>query len=196
MLLRATPTHRRTTYSLSAILLKTCRIYYCRFIKSQWVGMQRMSVLFSSALIVWKIGTKCWFASRISQMLPKEFNVQLTVEDSPLDDRTVSIPPEKTQSVLFSGDPSGLEEKVISVHLGIEDDLLLDNSAAAILSGVSPLRILLVSDNQKSLLPELLSSYGKRMDLDVVVPADYPRDWQCGCSDFRWQYPCRTRGFQ
>ena len=104
---------------------------------------------------------------------PKEFNVQLAVEDSPLDDRTVSIPPEKTQSVLFSGDPSGLEEKVISVHLGIEDDFLLDNSAAAILSGVSPLRILLVSDNQKSLLPELLSSYGKRMDLDVVVPADY-----------------------
>ena len=103
----------------------------------------------------------------------KEFTVQLTIEDSPLDDRTVFIPPEKTQSVLFTGDPSGLEEKVISVHLGIEDDFSLDNRASAILSGMSPLRILLVSDNQKSLLPELLNSYGKHVDLDSVIPADY-----------------------
>ena len=104
---------------------------------------------------------------------PKEIRVQLEVEDVPLDDRMVSIAPEKTQSVLFSGDPSGLEEKIISVHLGIEDDFSLDNSASAILSGVSPLRILLVSDNQKSLLPELLSSYGKHVELNRVVPADY-----------------------
>ena len=103
----------------------------------------------------------------------REFNVQLRVESSPLDDRAVSIPPGETKSVLFSGNPSGLEGKVISVHLGIEDDFTLDNTASAILSGISPLRILLVSDNQKSLLPELLRTYGRRVALDIVAPADY-----------------------
>ena len=103
----------------------------------------------------------------------KEFSVQLRVEDALLDDRTVSIPSEKTKSVLFSGDPSGLEEKVISVHLSIEDDFSLDNTASAILSGVSPLRILLVSDNQKSLLPQLLRAYGKHVALNTVAPVDY-----------------------
>ena len=104
---------------------------------------------------------------------PKEFNVQLAVENSPLDDRTVSIPPDDAKSVLFSGNPSGLEGKVISVHLGIEDDFSLDNTASAILSGVSPLRILLISDNQKSLLPELIRTYGKHVELDMVAPEDY-----------------------
>ncbi len=104
---------------------------------------------------------------------PREFNVQLVVENSPLDDRTVAIPPRTTQSVLFLGDPRGLAGKVISVHLGIEDDFSLDNSVSAILSGVSPLKILLVSDNQQSLLPELLRAYGNRVDLDVVLPTDY-----------------------
>ena len=104
---------------------------------------------------------------------PSEFSVQLTVENAPLDDRTVIVAPGTTTSVLFSGDPRGLEGKVISVHLGIEDDFSLDNSASAILSGVTPLKVLLVSDNQKSLLPELLRTYGKHVDLDVVVPADY-----------------------
>lgn len=103
----------------------------------------------------------------------REFNVQLRVESSPLDDRVVSIPPVETKSVLFSGNPSGLEGKVISVHLGIEDDFPLDNTASAILLGVSPLRILLVSDNQKSLLPELLRAYGRRVALDIVAPTDY-----------------------
>ena len=103
----------------------------------------------------------------------REFNVQLAVENSPLDDRTVSIPPGKTKSVLFSGDPSGLEGTVMSVYLGVEDDFSLDNSVSAILSGVPSLQILLVSDNQKSLLPELLGAYGKHVDLDRVAPADY-----------------------
>ena len=102
-----------------------------------------------------------------------EFKVQLAVENAPLDDRTISIPSETTQSVLFSGDPRGLAGKVISVHLGIADDFSLDNSVSAILPGVSPLKILLVSDNQKSLLPELLRAYGSHVDLDVVLPTDY-----------------------
>ncbi|MDE0424940.1 MAG: BatA and WFA domain-containing protein [Candidatus Poribacteria bacterium] len=102
-----------------------------------------------------------------------EFNVQLAVENAPLDDRTISIPSETTQSVLFSGDPRGLAGKVIRVHLGIADDFSLDNSVSAILPGISPLKILLVNDNQKSLLPELLRAYGSHVDLDVVLPTDY-----------------------
>lgn len=102
-----------------------------------------------------------------------EFKVQLAVENVPLDDRTISIPSETTKSVLFSGNPRGLAGKVISVHLGVADDFSLDNSVSAILPGVSPLKILLVSDNQKSLLPELLRAYGSHVDLDVVLPTDY-----------------------
>ena len=104
---------------------------------------------------------------------PMEFDVQLAVENVPLDDRTVFIPPNETKSVLFSGDPSGLEGKVLSGHLSVDDDFPLDNSAWALLSAVSPLRILLVSDNPKSLLPELLTSYGDHVSLDVIAPSDY-----------------------
>ena len=114
-----------------------------------------------------------WVGIRNFTQIPREFEVQLAVENSPLDDRTVIIPSETTTSVLFSGDPRGLAGKVISVHLEIEDDFSVDNSVSAILSGVSPLKILLVSDNQKSLLPELLRAYGKHVDLDLVTPADY-----------------------
>ena len=104
---------------------------------------------------------------------PMAFDVQLAVENVLLDDRTVAIPANETKSVLFSGDPSGLAGKVLSGHLGVDDDFLLDNRAWALLSAVSPLRILLVSDNQKSLLPELLESYGYHVELDLVDPADY-----------------------
>ena len=102
-----------------------------------------------------------------------EFDVQLAVENVPLDDRTVSISPNETKSVLFSGDPRGLAGKVLSGHLNVDDDFLLDNAAWALLSGISPLRILLVSDNQKSLLPELLKSYGEHVRVNLVDPADY-----------------------
>lgn len=103
----------------------------------------------------------------------REFNVQLAVESVPLDDRMVSIPPSETKSVLFSGDPSGLEGKVLSAHLDVEDHFPLDNSAWALLSPVPSLRILLVSDNPNSLLPELLKSYGDHVQLDLVDPQDY-----------------------
>ncbi len=103
----------------------------------------------------------------------REIDVQLAVENVHLDERTTSIPPGKTKSVLFSGDPIGLEQRVISVHLRLEDDFTLDNSASAILPAVSPLRILLVSDNQNSLLPQLLNSYGNHTKLNTVTPSDY-----------------------
>ncbi|MXV76492.1 VWA domain-containing protein [Candidatus Poribacteria bacterium] len=104
---------------------------------------------------------------------PRELDVQLAVEGEPFDVKTVSIPPGKTKSILFSGDPIGLEGRVMSAHLQVKDNFVVDNSASALLSGVSPLRILLVSDNQKSLLPALLRTYGKHVQLHQVVPADY-----------------------
>ena len=104
---------------------------------------------------------------------PKELDVRLAVEAEPFDERAVTIPPDKTKSILFSGDPSGLVGKVMRAHLQLEDDFLLDNSASALLSTVSSLRMLLVSDNQKSLLPALLKTYGKHVQLRQVVPADY-----------------------
>ena len=103
----------------------------------------------------------------------KEFDVRLAVENVSLDDRKVSIPPSKTKSVRFSGEPSGLEGKVMSVHLDVEDDFALDNSASAILSAVPPLHILLISDNRNSLLPVLLKAYGDHVKLDLVEPVDY-----------------------
>ena len=126
---------------------------------------------------------------------PREFNVQLAVENAPLDDRTVVIPPRTTQSVLFLGDPRGLAGKVISVHLGIEDDFSLDNSVSAILSGVSPLKILLVSDNQKSLLPELLRAYGNHVDLDVVLPTDYHGSGDADIAVFDGSTPAGREAF-
>lgn len=104
---------------------------------------------------------------------PREFDVQLAVEAVPLDDRTVSVPAGGTKSVLFSGDPSGLAGKVLSAHLDVDDHFPLDNRAWALLSPVPSLRILLVSDNRKSLLPELLESYGDHVQLRLVDPADY-----------------------
>ena len=103
----------------------------------------------------------------------REFEVQLAVETVPLDDRTVSVPAGGTKSVLFAGDPSGLAGKVLRASLDVEDDFLLDNTAWALLSPVPALRILLISDNRKSLLPELLESYGDHVQLHVVDPADY-----------------------
>ena len=103
----------------------------------------------------------------------KEFDVRLAVENVSLDDRTVSISPGKTRSILFSDDPSGLEGKVMGVHLDVEDDFALDNSASAILSAVPPLHILLISDNQNSLLHNLLEAYGSHVKLEQVEPVDY-----------------------
>ena len=105
----------------------------------------------------------------------REIDVQLAVENVQLDEKTAAIPPGKTKSILFSGDPSGLEQRVISAHLRLAeaDDFTLDNSASAILPAVSPLRILLVSDNQDSLLPQLLKSYGNHTQLSTVTPSDY-----------------------
>ena len=103
----------------------------------------------------------------------REVEVELAVENATFDSKTVSIPAQETKPALFEGDPAGLVGKIIRVQLPVADDFALDNSAAAVLSGVSQLRILLVSDNEKSLLPTLLETSGEHVDLHQVVPEDY-----------------------
>ncbi len=103
----------------------------------------------------------------------REVAVELAVENATFDSQTVTIPSNETKPVLFEGDPAGLVGRVLRVHLPVEDDFMLDNSTAAVLSGVSRLRILLVSENQNSLLPALLEADAEHVDLHQVVPADY-----------------------
>ena len=102
-----------------------------------------------------------------------EVDVQLAVENVPLDERSVSVPPTQTKSLLFSGEPKGLEGKVLTGHLSVDDDFSLDNTVSVLLSAAPTLRILLVSDNPNSLLPELLNSYGTHVTLDVVDPTEF-----------------------
>ena len=135
--------------------------------KTDNVGIVRFSVE--------SVGNRYEVLVRIQNFteVSKEFDVRLAVENVSLDDRTVSIPPGKAKSILFSGEPSGLEGKIMSVYLDVEDDFPLDNSASAILSAVPPLHILLISDNRNSLLPNLLKAYGNHVKLDLVDPVDY-----------------------
>lgn len=114
----------------------------------------------------------------------QEFNVRLAVTDTGLrpyspqentaiDDKNVSIQAGKKKSVLFSDDPGGLEGLVLSVHLEIEDDFPLDNTASAILGARQPLRVLLVSDRQQPLLMHLLQAYGPHVELKPVATDTY-----------------------
>ena len=103
----------------------------------------------------------------------RDVDVQLAVENVHLDEKTASIPPGRTKSILFSGNPSGLERRVIRARLRLTDDFALDNKASAILPTISPLRILLVSNNQNSLLPQLLNSYGDHTKVNTITPSDY-----------------------
>ena len=99
--------------------------------------------------------------------------VSLEFAASSFDDKRVSIPAGKTQSVLFSGDASGLEGQVIRVRLEIEDDFSLDNTASALLLPRPPLQILLVSDRELPLLTNLLRTHGEHVEVRQVATDAY-----------------------
>ena len=90
---------------------------------------------------------------------------RLANNEKPFDDKLVSIPAGRTQSVLFSGDASGLEGQVIRVRLEVEDDFPLDNTASALLLPRPPLRMLLVSDRELPLLTHLLKTHGAHVEM-------------------------------
>lgn len=97
----------------------------------------------------------------------------LTERLANFDDKLVSIPAGGTQSVLFSGDASGLEGQVIRLRLEIADDFPLDNTAAALLLPRPPLRMLLVSDRELPLLTHLLKTHGEHVTVRQVSTDAY-----------------------
>ena len=97
----------------------------------------------------------------------------LTERLANFDDKLVSIPAGGTQSVLFSGDASGLEGQVIRVRLEVADDFPLDNTASALLLPRLSLRILLVSDRELPLLTHLLKTHGKHVTVHQVATDAY-----------------------
>ena len=103
--------------------------------------------------------------SRESLFEPRTLTERLANNEKPFDDKLVSIPAGGTQSVLFSGDASGLEGQVIRVRLEVEDDFPLDNTASALLLPRPPLRILLVSDRELPLLTHLLKTHGAHVEM-------------------------------
>ena len=98
---------------------------------------------------------------------------RLANNERPFDDKLVSIPAGGTQSVLFSGDASGLEGQVIRLRLGVTDDFALDNTASALLLPRSSLRILLVSDRELPLLTHLLKTHGEHVTVHQVSTDAY-----------------------
>ncbi len=93
--------------------------------------------------------------------------------EKPFDDKVVSIPAGRTQSVLFSGDAAGLEGQVISVRLELTDDFPLDNTVSSLLLPRPPLHILLVSDRELSLLTHLLKTHGEHVEARQVSTDAY-----------------------
>ena len=97
----------------------------------------------------------------------------LTERLANFDDKLVSIPAGGTQSVLFSGDASGLEGQIIRLRLEIEDDFPLDNTASALLLSRPSLRMLLVSDRELPLLTHLLKTHGEHVTVQQVSTDAY-----------------------
>lgn len=113
--------------------------------------------------------------ARIQNFTDTDRTVKVSLEfaAASFDDKRVSIPAGKTQSVLFSGDASGLEGQVIRVRLEIEDDFSLDNTASAFLLPRPPLQILLVSDRELPLLTNLLRTHGEHVEVRQVATDAY-----------------------
>ncbi len=111
---------------------------------------------------------------RRKSLLAKEtLTERLANNEKPFDDKLVSIPAGGTQSVLFSGDASGLEGQVIRLRLEVADDFPLDNTASALLLPRPSLRILLVSDRELPLLTHLLKTHGEHVTVHQVSTDAY-----------------------
>ena len=105
---------------------------------------------------------------------PKEFQVQLGIEGkSFFEDESVVLPPNETTSILFSlEDDERFYGQVVTVRLDIDDDLTVDNVAAAILRPPSKWKVLLVSDRDQPSLTAILKT-DPHVILNQVQTADY-----------------------
>ena len=105
---------------------------------------------------------------------PKTVDIRLEAEGKvSFDDKTLTLPAGKRDSVRFTTTAAGLDGVAISLHLDITDDFELDNQVWARLDTVKPLQILLVSDRRQPLLQHLLQSYGNRVELQLISSDEY-----------------------
>ena len=104
----------------------------------------------------------------------KEFQVQLGIEGkSFFEDKSVVLPPKETTSILFSlEDDERLYGQVVTAHLDIDDDLTVDNVAAAILHPPPKWKVLLVSDRNQPPLTAILKT-DPYVILNQVQTSDY-----------------------
>ena len=104
----------------------------------------------------------------------KEFQVQLGIEGkSFFEDESVFLPPKETTSILFSlEDDERFYGQVVTTRLDIEDDLAVDNAAAAILHPPSKWKVLLVSDRSQPSLNAILKT-DPHVTLNQVQTSDY-----------------------
>lgn len=105
---------------------------------------------------------------------PKEFQVQLGIEGkSFFEDESVALPPKETTSILFSlEDDERFYGQVVTARLDIDDDLTVDNVAAAILHPLSKWKVLLVSDRNQPSLTAILKT-DPHVSLNQVQTSDY-----------------------
>ena len=105
---------------------------------------------------------------------PKEFQVQLGIEGkSFFEDESVVLPPKETTSILFSlDDDERFYGQVVTTRLDIDDDLSVDNVAAAILHPPPKWKVLLVSDRNQPPLIAILKT-DPHVTLDQIQTADY-----------------------
>ena len=105
---------------------------------------------------------------------PKEFQVQLGIEGkSFFADESVVLPSKETTSILFSlKDDERFYGQVVTAHLDIDDDLSVDNVAAAILQPPPTWKVLLVSDRNQPPLSAILKT-DPHVVLNQVQTSDY-----------------------
>ena len=105
---------------------------------------------------------------------PKKFQVQLGIEGkSFFEDESILLPPKETASILFSlDDDERFYGQVVTAHLDIDDDLSVDNVAAAILHPPPKWKVLLVSDRNQPPLTAILET-DSHVILNQVQTSDY-----------------------
>ena len=103
---------------------------------------------------------------------PKEFHARLEIEGHWIDDAAVVLSAKETKSIVLPFDDAGFDGQVVSVRLDIDDDLVADNVASAILHPPSKWRVLLVTARQQPLLTAMLKT-NSRVNLNQIQPQDY-----------------------
>ena len=104
----------------------------------------------------------------------KEIQVQLGIEGkSFFEDESVVLPPQEKTSILFSlEDDERFYGQVVTARLDIDDDLTVDNIAAAILHPPAKWKVLLVSDRNQPPLTAILKT-DPHVILNQVQTSDY-----------------------